>query len=76
MGINYDTVGDFYTALSDGLKAMVAQYGEAVAFAGDPALQLSQNEINMAGCKPVICSNCVRRSTPLWFRGGRSSGLG
>jgi CDGSH-type Zn-finger protein/uncharacterized Fe-S cluster protein YjdI len=55
MGLNYDTVGDFYTALSDGLKSMVAQYGEAVAFAGDPALQLSQNEINMAGCKPVIC---------------------
>jgi CDGSH-type Zn-finger protein/uncharacterized Fe-S cluster protein YjdI len=55
MGINYDTVGDFYVALSDGLKSMVAQHGEAVAFAGDPALQLSQNEINMAGCKPVIC---------------------
>jgi len=55
MGINYDTVGDFYAALSDGLKSMVAQYGEAVTFAGDPALQLSQNEINMAGCKPVIC---------------------
>jgi len=55
MGINYDTVGDFYVALSNGLKSMVAQYGEAVTFAGDPALQLSQNEINMAGCKPVIC---------------------
>jgi len=55
MGLNYDTVGDFYIALSDGLKSMVAQYGEDVAFAGDPALQLSQNEINMAGCKPVIC---------------------
>jgi CDGSH-type Zn-finger protein/uncharacterized Fe-S cluster protein YjdI len=55
MGINYDTVGDFYAALSDGLKSMVAQYGEEVAFAGDPALQLSQGEINMAGCKPVIC---------------------
>jgi len=55
MGINYDTVGDFYAALSDGLKSMVAQYGEEVTFAGDPALQLSQNEINMAGCKPVIC---------------------
>jgi CDGSH-type Zn-finger protein/uncharacterized Fe-S cluster protein YjdI len=55
MGINYDTVGDFYEALSNGLKAMVTQYGEGVAFAGDPALQLSQNEINMAGCKPVIC---------------------
>lgn len=55
MGINYDTVGDFYTALSDGLKSMVAQHGEDIAFCGDPALQLSQNEINMAGCKPVIC---------------------
>ncbi|MEA3180196.1 MAG: hypothetical protein QOI59_3719 [Gammaproteobacteria bacterium] len=55
MGINYDTVGDFYTALSNGLKSMVAQYGEDVTFAGDPALQLSQNEINMAGCRPVIC---------------------
>jgi CDGSH-type Zn-finger protein/uncharacterized Fe-S cluster protein YjdI len=55
MGLNYDTVGDFYIALSDGLKSMVAQYGEEVTFAGDPALQLSQNEINMAGCRPVIC---------------------
>ena len=55
MGLNYDTVGDFYIALSNGLKSMVAQYGEDVAFAGDPALQLSQSEINMAGCKPVIC---------------------
>jgi CDGSH-type Zn-finger protein/uncharacterized Fe-S cluster protein YjdI len=55
MGINYDTVGDFYAALSDGLKTMVAQYGEGIAFVGDPALQLSQNEINIAGCKPVIC---------------------
>ncbi len=55
MGINYETVGDFYAALSDGLKSMVARYGEDVVFAGDPALQLSQNEINMAGCKPVIC---------------------
>lgn len=55
MGINYDTVGDFYGALSNGLKSMVAQYGESNTFIGDPALQLSQNEINMAGCKPVIC---------------------
>jgi CDGSH-type Zn-finger protein/uncharacterized Fe-S cluster protein YjdI len=55
MGINYDTVGDFYAALSDGLQDMVARYGEDVAFVGDPALQLSQNEVNMSGCKPVIC---------------------
>jgi hypothetical protein len=25
MGINYDTVGDFYVALSDGLRALVAR---------------------------------------------------
>src|ERR1700722_7957973 len=45
MGLNYDTVGDFYIALSDGLKSMVAKYGAAVTFAAAPALQLSQNEI-------------------------------
>jgi CDGSH-type Zn-finger protein/uncharacterized Fe-S cluster protein YjdI len=56
MGINYDTVGDFYAALSDGLRTMVARYGESGTFVGDPALQFSQNEINMAGCKPVICA--------------------
>jgi CDGSH-type Zn-finger protein/uncharacterized Fe-S cluster protein YjdI len=55
MGLNYDTVGDFYAALSEGLTEMVTRYGEDVAFVGDPALQLSQNEINMSGCKPVIC---------------------
>jgi CDGSH-type Zn-finger protein/uncharacterized Fe-S cluster protein YjdI len=55
MGINYDTVGDFYIALSAGLKDLVAQYGEAVTFGGDPALQLSPNEINISGCRPVIC---------------------
>lgn len=56
MGLNYDTVGDFYAALSEGLKWMVADYGEGAVFCGDPALQLSQNEANMAGCKPVICA--------------------
>ena len=56
MGINYDTVGDFYSALSEGLKDMVARYGEQTTFAGDPALQLSPNEVNMTGCKQVICA--------------------
>src|SRR5882724_9947698 len=41
MGINYDTVGEFYVALADGLRALVADQGEAAAFGGDPALQLS-----------------------------------
>ena len=55
MGLNYDTVGDFYIALSKGLRAIVSQYGEDVTFDGDPALQMSPNEIDLMGAKPVIC---------------------
>ena len=55
MRINYDTVGDFYAALSQGLRSLVANYGEDATFDGDPALQLSQSEINLPSCKPVIC---------------------
>jgi len=55
MGINYDTVGDFYAALSKGLRDIVARWGEDVTFDGDPALQLSANEVDLMGAKPVIC---------------------
>jgi CDGSH-type Zn-finger protein/uncharacterized Fe-S cluster protein YjdI len=55
MGLNYDTVGDFYSALSGGLREIVAQYGEDAAFGGDPALQMSPNEVDLMGAKPVIC---------------------
>ena len=55
MGLNYDTVGDFYIALSKGLRDIVSQYGEDVTFDGDPALQMSPNEIDLMGAKPVIC---------------------
>jgi CDGSH-type Zn-finger protein/uncharacterized Fe-S cluster protein YjdI len=56
MGLNYDTVGDFYDALSSGLRELVAQFGEGGTFDGDPALQLSPNEVQLGGAKPVICS--------------------
>jgi CDGSH-type Zn-finger protein/uncharacterized Fe-S cluster protein YjdI len=56
MGLNYNTVGDFYIALSKGLRDIVEQYGEGVTFDGDPALQMSPNEIDLMGAKPVICS--------------------
>jgi CDGSH-type Zn-finger protein/uncharacterized Fe-S cluster protein YjdI len=55
MGIDYDTVGDFYAALSDALRGLVDRYGEDATFSGDPALQLSANELNLMGVKPVIC---------------------
>jgi CDGSH-type Zn-finger protein/uncharacterized Fe-S cluster protein YjdI len=56
MGLNYDTVGDFYTALSKGLRDIVDRWGEDSAFDGDPSLQMSPNEIDLMGAKPVICS--------------------
>jgi CDGSH-type Zn-finger protein/uncharacterized Fe-S cluster protein YjdI len=55
MGRDYDTVGTFYERLGQGLRTFVGRYGEAIAFDGDPALQLSAEEVNLAGCRHVIC---------------------
>jgi hypothetical protein len=55
MGLNYDTVGDFYNALSKGLRDLVDQYGESGTFDGDPGLQISPHEVDLMGAKPVIC---------------------
>jgi CDGSH-type Zn-finger protein/uncharacterized Fe-S cluster protein YjdI len=55
MGVNYDTVGDFYEALGEGLRALVTHCGEANAFDGDRALQLSPAEVNLPGARHVVC---------------------
>jgi CDGSH-type Zn-finger protein/uncharacterized Fe-S cluster protein YjdI len=55
LGVDYDTVGTFYGALGQGLRALVERYGEADAFGGDPALQLSPEEVSLPGAKHVIC---------------------
>ena len=55
MSRDYGTVGDFYAALGEGLRTFVARYGESDTFDGDPALQLSSAEVNLAGVKPVRC---------------------
>lgn len=55
MGVDYDTVGAFYTALGDGLRRFAAEHGESAAFCGDPALQISSHEVALAGAKPVLC---------------------
>ncbi|HEX5660391.1 MAG TPA: ferritin-like domain-containing protein [Polyangiales bacterium] len=57
MPVDYDTVGVFYERLSVCLREFVERHGEAVAFAGDPALQLSPGEIQLRGANPVLCSN-------------------
>jgi hypothetical protein len=55
MGINYDTVGNFYTTLSLGLRGLVDRCGEQKVFVGDPALQISLAEFGLNGARPVIC---------------------
>ena len=59
MGIDYDTVGDFYASLGEDITRFVERIGEKAAFCGDPALQLSPDEIDLGGAKPVICSKTV-----------------
>ena len=55
MGLNYETVGAFYAALGDGLRAFVAKNGEGNTFDGDPALQLSPAEVALGGVCHVRC---------------------
>ncbi|HYM43857.1 MAG TPA: ferritin-like domain-containing protein [Steroidobacteraceae bacterium] len=55
LGVDYDTVGTFYAALGQGLRTLVERYGEADTFDGDPALQLSPDEVDLPGAKRVIC---------------------
>jgi len=55
MGLDYETVGDFYAAIGEDLRRLVEQVGEAQTFCGDPALQLSPSEIDLQGATPVIC---------------------
>jgi CDGSH-type Zn-finger protein/uncharacterized Fe-S cluster protein YjdI len=55
MGIDYATVGEFYATLGMGLRSLVERVGEAAAFCGDPALQISETEIDLPGAKRVIC---------------------
>ena len=56
MPTDYDTVGAFYAELGVNLRRFVEQVGEAAAFCGDPALQLSPAELQLPGAEPVICS--------------------
>ncbi len=55
MGVDYDTVGQFYEKLGEGLRRLVETYGEAGALCGDPALQLTDADANLPGAKRVIC---------------------
>jgi CDGSH-type Zn-finger protein/uncharacterized Fe-S cluster protein YjdI len=55
MGVDYATVGEFYASLGEGLRGLVARVGEQAAFCGDPALQLSPDDVDLPGARRVIC---------------------
>jgi len=59
MGIDYDTVGDFYAVLGGALTRFVAAHGEKGAFCGDAALQLTEAETALPGVAKVICLKTV-----------------
>jgi CDGSH-type Zn-finger protein/uncharacterized Fe-S cluster protein YjdI len=62
MAIDYDTVGTFYELLGKGLTRFVGAHGESIAFCGDPALQLNQEESSLPGVNRVICLKTVLRA--------------
>lgn len=59
---DYKTVGEFYQQLGDSLQAFAKHHGDAHAFCGDAALQLSESEVPLLEAKPVICAKTALRA--------------
>lgn len=55
MGVDYETVGEFYAMLGERLRGLTERLGETATFCGDPALQLSKAEIDLPQVHPVKC---------------------
>jgi len=62
MALDYETVGAFYATLGAQLHAFVEHHGETLSFVGDPALQLSPAELQLAGAQPVVCMKTALRA--------------
>ncbi|MEI4509230.1 ferritin-like domain-containing protein [Sphingopyxis sp. CCNWLW253] len=56
-GYDYATIGIFYQTIEADLRALVDAIGEKAVFCGDPALQLSSAEVNLAGARAVTDLN-------------------
>ena len=50
---DYATIGIFYRTIEADLRALAAAIGEEALFCGDPALQMSETEVGLAGARPV-----------------------
>jgi uncharacterized Fe-S cluster protein YjdI len=53
MAVDYETVGALYASIENNLRVFAEAHGEEVAFSGDPALQLSQDEVGLDAVIPV-----------------------
>ena len=62
----YDTIGQFYRAIEDGLKALCESLGEKTVFCGDPARQVSPR------CSTTPAAGASSRWTT-WHRRWRRS---
>lgn len=62
MVFDYETVGEFYEVMRSALDYMSNKLGDKELFSGDPALQLSENEVVLSGAKPVLCAKTAKGS--------------
>jgi len=60
MVFDYETVGEFYEVMQTALDVMSDKLGEKELFSGDPALQLSENEVVLGGAKSVLCTKTAK----------------
>ncbi|MEI8410859.1 MULTISPECIES: ferritin-like domain-containing protein [unclassified Kribbella] len=51
---NYETIGQFYDALEQGLRSLCASLGEEVVFSGDPARQVSNAHFRHSGGRLIV----------------------
>jgi CDGSH-type Zn-finger protein/uncharacterized Fe-S cluster protein YjdI len=73
MPIDYSTVGEFYKVLGEGIRGLVERVGEAAAFAGDPALQLSSTETALPWARPVRCAKTAMEALDAIIRQGEGA---
>jgi hypothetical protein len=50
----YDTIGQFYRALEDGVRSLCAEMGETRLFCGDPARQITPDVFDYTGSGRII----------------------
>lgn len=62
MVFDYETVGEFYEVMQSALDYMSNKFGDKELFSGDPALQLSENEVVLGGAKAVLCAKTAKRA--------------